>query len=200
VGKFDYAADIKNAAISSNPYSWDLDRHGWRYPTFSAKLGYQPSEAWNHAVSFSYGPYLNSEAESDLPSGHGLGDYNQITLNYNTSYAWHRWQLWGEVFLTRFEVPNVGKADVLSYYLEANYKITAGLFAAARWNQQLFGTVSDGFGGSQTWGNDAISIDLALGYRFTRHLQAKLQYSFNHRDGPLQQGQQLVATQVTLKF
>jgi hypothetical protein len=31
-------------------------------------------------------------------------------------------------------------------------------------------------------------------------LQTKLQYSFGHRDGGLQQGEQLVAAQVTLKF
>jgi hypothetical protein len=45
---------------------------------------------------------------------------------------------WAEVFETRFEVPNVGNAD-LSYYLEAKYKITPQLFVALRWNQQLYG-------------------------------------------------------------
>jgi len=43
-------------------------------------------------------------------------------------------------------------------------------------------------------------IDAALGYRFDRHLQAKLQYAFSRQTGRLQQGQQLVAAQVTLKF
>jgi hypothetical protein len=31
-------------------------------------------------------------------------------------------------------------------------------------------------------------------------MQAKLQYSYCHQDGPFQQGEQLVAAQVTLKF
>jgi hypothetical protein len=200
LGKFDYAVDIKNAAISSQPYSWDPGNVQWQYPTFSASFGYRPNAAWDHAVSFSYGPYLSAEAQDELPPGRGLEDYNQITLNYNASYAWHRWQLWGEVFLTRFQVPNVGNANVLSYYLEAKYKITSGLYAAARWNQQIFGTIADGFGGSQPWDNNMTCLDLALGYRFTRHLQGKIQYSFGHRDGPLQQGEQLVAAQVTLRF
>ena len=43
-------------------------------------------------------------------------------------------------------------------------------------------------------------MDFAVGYRFNRHLQGKLQYSFNHNDGRLQQGEQLAAAQLTLKF
>jgi hypothetical protein len=200
LGKFDYAFDLKNAALSSNPYAWDLNDSLWQYPTVSGRLGFRPSPAWNHGASFSVGPYLSPEAGADLPAGQSIRDYDQITFGYDVSYAWHRWQLWSEVFLSRFEVPNVGNADVLTYYLEAKYKITSGLFAAARWNQQFFGTVNDGAGGQEVWGNDMYRIDLALGYRFTRHLQGKIQYSFGHRDASLQQGEQLVAAQVTLRF
>jgi hypothetical protein len=200
VGKFDYAFDFKNAAISSHPYAWDLNSSLWDYPTVSGRVGFRPSAPWNHGLSFSLGPYLERDAQADLPPGRSISDYRQITLDYDVSYAWHRWQLWGEFFLTRYEVPNVGDADTLAYYLEAKYKITSGLYAAARWNQQVYGTVADGQGGEQTWNNDMIRIDLALGYRFTRHLQSKLQYSFGHRNASVQQGEQLVAAQVTLKW
>jgi predicted porin len=94
----------------------------------------------------------------------------------------------------------VGNADTLAYYIEAKYKLTAGLYAAARWNQQFYGTVSNGLGGQEPWDNDMLRLDLALGYRFSRHFQAKIQYSFGHREGNLQQGEQLVAAQVTMKF
>jgi len=200
IGKFDYAFDLKNAAISSNPNEWELNSSFWRYPTVSGRLGFRPTPAWNHGVSFSVGPYLSTEASDGLPPGKTISDYYQFTFDYDVSYAIQRWQLWGEVFLSRFEVPNVGDADLISYYLEAKYKITSGLYAAARWNQELFGKVNNGVGGEETWGNDMYRIDLALGYRFTRHLQGKLQYSFGHRNASLQQGEQLVAAQVTLKF
>ena len=199
-GKFDYAFDLKNAALSSNPYEWKLNDSLWQYSTVSGRLGFRPSPAWNHGASFSVGPYLSPDAGADLPPGQSIRDYDQITFGYDLSYAWHRWQLWGEVFVSRFEVPNVGNANVLTYYLEAKYKITSGLFAAARWNQQFFGTVNNGASGQEGWGNDIYRIDLALGYRFNRHLQGKIQYSFNHRDASLQQGEQLVAAQVTLRF
>ena len=200
VSKFDYAFDLKNAAISSHPYSWELDHALWRYPTISGRLGFRPNPAWNHGLSFSVGPYLSHDASDELPTGKSVGDFNQITLDYDVSYARHRWQWWAEVFLTRFEVPNVGNADLMTYYVEGKYKITSGLYAAARWNQQLFGSVSEPGLGDQTWGNDMYRIDLALGYRFTRHLQAKAQYSFGHRRTSLQQGEQLAALQLTLKF
>jgi hypothetical protein len=200
LGKFDYAFDLKNASISSHPDSWDLDENFWRYPTISGRLGFRPSEAWNHGVSFSLGSYLSPDVENQLPPGKSVRDYNQYTLGYDIGYARKKWQLWGEVFLSRFEVPNVGNADVLAYYIEAKYKLTAGLFAAARWNQELYGNINDGYGGEEPWGNDMYRIDVALGYRFTRHLQTKVQYSFGHRAGNLQQGEQLVAAQVTLNF
>jgi hypothetical protein len=200
LGEFDYAFDLKNAAISSHPYSWDPDRSFWRYPTVSGRLGFRPAPEWTHGVSFSLGPYLTSEASDGLPPGKSISDYDQYTVGYDVSYAWHKWQWWAEGFLSRFEVPNVGNADLAAYYVEAKYKITSALFAAVRWNQEMFGSVSDGMGGEQPWGNNMYRIDLAMGYRFTRHLQTKLQYSFGHRNGSLQQGEQLVAAQVTVKF
>jgi hypothetical protein len=200
VSKVDYAFEIKNASISSHPDQWELGDNLWRNPTYSGRLGFRPAPAWNSGISFSIGPYMYSDAVPLLPPGKGLNDYNEITLDYDVSYAWRHWQLWGEVFLTRFEVPNVGNADMLTYYIEAKYKITANLYAAIRWNQQFFGSVKDGSGGTEHWDDNLNQIDAALGYRFSRHWQAKIQYSFDHRNGSPQQGEHLVAGQVTLKF
>tara|TARA_B100000676_G_C17870915_1_gene728576 strand:- start:486 stop:617 length:132 start_codon:yes stop_codon:yes gene_type:complete len=43
-------------------------------------------------------------------------------------------------------------------------------------------------------------VGTAIGYRFTRHIQAKAQYSYNHQSGAFQQGEQLLAGQLTLRF
>ncbi len=198
-GLFDYAFELKNAALSSNPSEWELNNSYWRYPSIGGRVGLNPGPSWKHGVSFSIGPYLAPDA-SGLPAGKTISDYNQITLDYDVGYAWHRWQLWGEVFLNRFEVPNVGDADALAYYLEAKLKLTSALYAAARWNQEIFGTINNGYGHEISWNRDMFRIDLALGCRLTRHLQGKLQYSYGRRDGELQQGEQLLAAQVTLKF
>jgi hypothetical protein len=202
IDKFDYAFEVKNSALSSRPESWDGRDIGWDNPTVNGRIGFRPSVAWNVGASFGYGTYLRPEAATapGFPAGKNIGDFNQITIAQDVGFAWHHWQLWAELFLTRFEVPNVGDADTLAYYIEAKYKIDTHLFGAVRWNQQFFGDVPNGLGGQTPWDRDLWRAEVALGYRFSRHLQSKLQYSFSDQRGPLQQGQQLVAAQVTLKF
>ena len=198
IGKFDYAAELKNASLSSRPESWDLTQVGFDHPTFSGRVGVRPNEMWNIGFSGSIGPYFRPEAAATLPVGKGIGDYCQILLGQDVSFAWHRFQLWAEVFQSRFEVPNVGDADVLSYYIEAKYKIISQLFAAVRWNQQLFDTVPDE-DEQIRWGNDVFRVDGVLGYRFNNYVQLKLQYSFTHEDAE-QIGEHLFATQFTIRF
>lgn len=179
LGRVDYAVEMKNAALSSRPESWNLDDAGWDHPTFSARLGYRPDLAWNLGVSGSTGTYLSST--SWVPAGYSKNDYRQDTLALDASYAWHHWQVWAEVFAVRFEIPRVGDADTFAYYLELRRKFGTHFSAALRWNQQGYGTVPDGQGGEVKWGRDTWRIDLAPSYRFTAHFLLKLQYSLQHR-------------------
>jgi hypothetical protein len=197
-GRFDYAAEMKNTSLSSRPESWSITQTGFENPTFSGRVGFRPNEMWNLGFSASGGPYLTSDAADGLPPGRGLGDYRELVLAQDLSFAWHHLQLWAEFYEARFEVPRIGNADTFSYYVEAKYKITPQLFGALRWNQQLFGTVRDEDERAK-WGNDIWRIDAALGYRFTDYLQGKLQYSFG-RQQTLRNGENLIAAQVTIKF
>lgn len=199
IEKFDYALELKNSALASRPESWDLTNVGFEDPTFSGRVGFRPNEMWNLGFSTSAGPYLQSQASSTLPHGRDIDDYRELLLGQDISFAWHHWQFWAEFYETRFEVPRVGNADVFSYYFETKYKFTPQLFGAVRWNQQLFGTVNDE-GEQVQWGNDVWRVDAAVGYRFTNYLQGKLQYSFTHTDSKIQVGEQLIATQFTIKF
>ncbi len=108
--------------------------------------------------------------------------------------------IWAEVYEARFEVPNVGDADTLAYYVEAKYKFTPQFFGALRWNQQLFNTISNGFGGNEHWSPDLERIDAAVTYRFTPHAQLKLQYSFQHETTAPGHDNHLLATQFTVRF
>lgn len=189
VGRFDYAAEVKNAAPSSRPQEWDLSDRSLSDPTASARVGFRPSAPWAFGVSFSSGPYLR----------HGVGDSARQTLvATDASFAWRRLEVWGELFANRFEVPigvRTKDADALAYYLEARYRHGANLFTGVRWNQQLYGDVDD-----VPWDRDVWRVDTVVGWRFDRHWQVKLQYAFTDQVGRLQQGQQLVAAQVTLRF
>jgi hypothetical protein len=181
-------------------YAWDATRHPWESPVVSGRLGFRPNATWSFGSSFSHGPYLLPPDEPLFAGGPIKDEFKQTTFGQDIAFAWRHWQLWAEVFESRFEVPNVGPADTLAYYVEAKYKLTPRLFGALRWNQQFFDKIPDGSGGRQRWDRDIWRVETALGFRFDRHIQAKLQYSLAHQNGPLQQGEQLVAAQITVKF
>jgi hypothetical protein len=200
LGKFDYAAELKNASLSSRPDYWDATARNFADPTVTARFGFRPNEMWNLGFSVSSGSYLTPEAAPTLPPGRGIGDYREEVLAQDLSFEWHHFQLWAEIYEARFQVPNVGDADTVVYYLEAKYKLTPQFFAAFRWNQQLFATVSDDDGDSVRWGNDLWRVDAALGYRFTAYTQLKVQYSFQHEDNAIRELSSLVAAQFTVRF
>jgi hypothetical protein len=200
LGQFDYAAEMKNSSLSSRPESWSVTEIDLNDPTFSARVGFRPSQIWNFGLSASNGTYFRPEAEATLPRGRDIDDYRELVLGQDASFAWHHLQLWAEFYEARFQVPRVGDADTFAYYFEAKYKFTPQLFGALRWNQQLFGTVSNGGGGNIRWGQDLGRVDIAAGYRFTPHTQLKLQYSFQHQTTGPRDDNHLLAVQFTVRF
>src|SRR5438067_8456880 len=66
IGQFDYAAEMKNSSLSSRPESWTVTETGFSNPTFSARLGFRPEQAWNFGFSASDGAYFRPEAERTL--------------------------------------------------------------------------------------------------------------------------------------
>ena len=197
-----FAASVKNNSISSRPKFWDAVNQGWGHPTYTTHLGFTPNAAWDVGSSFSYGPYLVSGAElfPTFPAGYDRGSFNQITLGTDVRYSWRHFELWSELILSRFQVPNVGNADTLSWYVETRYKFTPKLFAGLRWNQQLFDSVPDGLGGHRHWDRNLHRLDTSLGYRFTRNITAKVQHSLNLESNNSGQAENLFAGQLTLKF
>jgi len=197
LGNFDYAFELKNAAPSSRPTQWDAHDRGFDHTTVAARAGWRPNAAWNLGASLSEGAYLNQRTVT--PAGTSAGDFRQTVFGQDISYARHGWQLWVEVIESRFEVPNVGNADSLAYFVEAKRKLGANHFVAVRWNQMFFGDVPTATV-PQPWDNDVWRVDTAFGWRVTQHLQGKVQYSLSRQRGALQQGEQLLAAQVTMKF
>jgi hypothetical protein len=197
IGVFEYAAEVKNATVSSRPelwYSYNFD-----HPSVDLRVGLRPNEAWRFGVSFAEGPYLRSNARP-LPIGSDFSDYRQYLIGQDISYARGHWQFWAEAFESRFEIPRLGHADVFAYYLELKYKITPQLFGALRWNQEIFLTDEDPAGQPIAKGHDVWRIDAAVGYRFTAHSQLKLQYSVARGDFVSENIGSTFAAQFTVRF
>jgi hypothetical protein len=199
IGRLRYAVEAKLGSLSSRPEAWLHGREQRHHPTLSARLGYSPDQMWNVGFSASSGSYLREFAERTIAPGHSRGDYQQLVLAHDIAFAWHHLQVWGEVFASRFEIPRVGNADTLAYYVEAKYKFTPRIFGALRWNQQLFDRIPDK-GTNSNWGHDVWRIDLAPGYRFTPHTQLKFQYSLQHGDSRTRTFTRTLAAQFTLRF
>jgi hypothetical protein len=199
-GRFDYAVEIKNASLSSRPSTWAPDDTQWEHPTFSGRVGFRPNAAWNFGLSASSGTYLQPSAQPTLAPGTDFDDYREVVVAQDVSYAWHHVQVWAEIFETRFNIPGFGPADTMAYYIETRFKFSPQFSGAIRWNQQLFGTIPTGTGAEVHWGRDTWRIDVAPAYRFTPHLQGKLQYSYQYHPMGSEQASQLFAAQLALRF
>jgi len=200
VDKFDYAVEVKNTALSSRPEVWDLTQTDLSNPTVSGRLGFRPTQMWNFGFSASDGTYLQSQADRFLPAGRDIDDYREQLLGQDASFAWHHLQIWTEFYEARFDIPRLGDADTLAWYVEAKYKFTPQLFGALRWNQQWFDDIDAPRAQNVSLGQDIWRIDAAIAYRFTPHLQLKFQYSFQQETSGAENSNNLVGAQLTLRF
>ena len=166
----------------------------------AARLGYAPNPLWAFGVSASTGTYLRPSASLTLAPGLGRGDYRQRVVAADVAFAWHHWQIWAELYRTRFALPRIGDADTLAGYVEAKYKFTPQLFGAVRWNRQVFGTIPDRPRGPVQWGRAVSRLDLAPGYRFTPHVQLKLQSTRQAEPAAAPACTETLATQLTVRF
>jgi hypothetical protein len=200
IGRLDFAAELKNASLSSRPDTWDVAQTQWQNPTWSGRIGYRPNEQWNLGFSASTGTYLRPLAGSSIAPGSSLDDYRETVFGQDLSYAWHHVQVWAEAYEARFAVPGVGQVSTTAGYVEAKYKFTPQFSCALRWNEQRFSTVRDFAGGLLPWGRNTWRVDVGPAFRFTPHTEFKLQYSLQHEDNSLQPSTHLLAIQFVVRF
>lgn len=200
VGRFRYALEAKLGSLSSRPEAWGHGREQRHHPTWGSRLGYRPSPMWDVGFSASAGSYLREFAGATIAAQTGRGDYRQTVLAHDVAFAWRHWQVWGEIYASRFEIPHVGDADTGAYYVETKYKFTPRLFGALRWNQQIFGRINDRRGVPVKWGHDVWRVDVAPGFRFTSHTQLKFQYSLQRGDSRTREHTRLLAVQFVQRF
>jgi hypothetical protein len=176
LGKFDYAAEIKNVALAARPESWDATRVNFDHPVVNARFGFRPNESWDVGFSASNGPYFRTEAAPTLPIQRDIDDYRETALAEDLSYSHHHLKISAEFHETRFEIPRLGNGDTFGYFVEAEYQFAPQFFGAIRWNQQFFNEISNGLGGNIQFAPDISRLEIAGKYRFTANMQLKLEY------------------------
>lgn len=196
-GALDVTLEIKNAALSARPDTWDAWDRGFDAPTVSGRLGWRPSPAWTLGVSGSHGAYLQKDARGSLPAGSSYDDFSQTTYGIDVSYERHLVQVWGELARTSFEVPRVGEVNALIGFVEARYKPAPRWWLAARWNASRFDDIP---GLERSWDRNLRRADFGVGFRASPHFQLKLEFSAGDQAGRDTGGNRLLAGQAVLWF
>ncbi|WP_269537204.1 hypothetical protein [Cerasicoccus fimbriatus] len=195
---FDLAVSGTNRALSSRPPVWD--DYDWSDPTFTGRLGWTPVAEWNVGLSGAFGAYLKDSTQATLPVGTHVGDYDQVTVGLDATWASGPWQVWAEALFSEFDVPNVSDpAQIYSYYVEGKYKITPQLYGALRYGMQFYNKI-DTPAGKQRWDYDVLRAEAALGYKFNRHALIKVQYQYQYQFANFQDGENQIAGELVIKF
>jgi hypothetical protein len=178
-GNLGLRAAVTSAAPSSAPDEWNLDSDRLRSPSVILGATLQVVPELRVGLAWNRGPYLAEIEEGPLPEGAETEDFVQETWNAEAVFARGRTTLRGELFINRWQVPNLDDDPRdLSWYLESRYSIAAGLFVAARWNEIRFNDLTLD-GSAEPWDRDVRRIQLGAGYRILRNTGVRAEYVLN---------------------
>ena len=164
----DYAAEIKNASLSSHPDDWDSSLED---PTVSLRLGWRADAAWALGVSASRGPYLS-------PGVDERDDLLQSALGVDVRWARHNWILSGEWIAGEFESADAGDLQSMGWFGQARWKVAPGLWLATRAGLMTFDDARGPDGHGVEWSPDVWRLEASAGWRLTPQLLVKASYSF----------------------
>lgn len=144
VGDFSYSLNFLNSNISSRGVAWNDNT--WDDPTWAGRIGYQPTPNWDLGLSFATGAYLRDPLTNrdQLPNDFDRGEYTQDTLGIDIRYAARKWQIWAEIWASRFEIPGFSEApEVYSYLIEGRHEVSRKTWVSLRWNQEFYNRLED---------------------------------------------------------
>ena len=199
LGRFDYAAEVKNAGPSSRPDAWTLGAVNFAHPAYNVRVGFRPDMRFKFGLSVSDSMYLLPSAFVTIPPGSRPADYREVLWGQDFSYEWHHFQLWAELFEASFEMPRLGTARTIAGYVEMRYKLSPRISAALRLNRQVFSTIENA-GVTTPTGTNMNRVDLAMAFCCTSHSHLKLQVSAKQAAGELGHPHCVYAMQYILRF
>jgi len=162
-GPFDFAAEIRDAALSSPPEDWE-EPQDFGDPTFIGRVGWRANAALQFGASVGRGPH-------------------ESTLGLEATYAKGRLQLWGECVGARMDVPELGGVSSLGFTLEAKQKLDAKHFLGLRAGAQVFERIEGDGGERVPWDRDTFRAEASLGRRIDRNQDVKVQASHTLESG-----------------
>jgi hypothetical protein len=190
---FDYALEVKNAALSSHPDAWqEID---FSHPTVTARVGYRPDATWAFGLSASRGSWPEVKA-----AGIDRDDLVQNSLGLDVRWARHDWIVSGEVVLTEFETASSGDLQAASWFVQARYKVSPGVWLAARLGQMLANDAVGPGGAPFAWQSDVWRAEFGGGWRIRPNVLLKAGYTFTHTEDDPVAGEHLWGTGIGWRF
>jgi adenylate cyclase len=192
VGPASLRVAAMNSAPSSEPEAWGWDPGRFSHPSWVVAVGADVSPALRLEGWYNRGPYLEPTVAGSLDPGRRAHDYVQEIFGVGGVYALGRTTVRAEAFADRWEVPNVPEsAWDLSYYLEGEVRVRAGLYAAARFGEIRFNKLDEASGAGAAYAGDEARWDyntrrlqLAAGYRLARNAGVRAEYMLNRTARP----------------
>ncbi|MBW3534609.1 MAG: HAMP domain-containing protein, partial [Gemmatimonadetes bacterium] len=201
-GPVDARAGWVNSAPSSAPpeWGWSGERLVQRGSAVAAAAA-QVSPELRLGLSWDRGPYREGPERAALPGYVGRDTYIQELWGAELTWSRGPAVLRGEAFHDRWEVPNMTDDPVdISWYLEAQTDLAAGVWTAARVGAIHYGSLVDETGARRPWDYDVRRLQLSAGYRLVRNAGVTGEVAWTAMDGPLDPDDRLVSLQAWWGF
>ncbi len=168
----------------------------------AGRIGRKFSDMFEAGFSGGIAPYL--ERDIGLPPGVGIRDPKHLILGIDARFSEGDLHVIGEAFLNSWDTPQYHverSIQAYTWYVEGQYFIIPSLYAAARFNQIVYGSITDPSSGQKTaWGYDIARIEAGVGLMATRGLTLKGVIQYNSLDNPATKEITAFALQAAFRF
>ena len=164
----------------------------------------RPAAAMVFGISAARGAWLNETLEREV-AGANSARAQQIAFGADAEYSAGPFLIRGEAIRSSWRLPEFGALHLdeplstISSLLEGRYKISPGLYLAARGERLDFSTIR-GERGRAEWDTQTWRFEGGVGYSITRNVIVKGSFQRNGRDGGRVRREALFAGQVVYWF
>jgi hypothetical protein len=200
-GPISATGGVTTTAPSAEPSDWDtFDTDDPAGPAAVAQVRYRVSPALHVAASYTNGPYMRSSV-IDPVSGVRVPKQDQEAFGVDATFSRGLVDIRGELLVNRWEVFRApGDPRDVSYYVEGQARVAAGLFVAARYNAIHFRDLPRSNGQPDRWDYDMRRWQFGTGYRLGRRSEIRAEYMINTTVGRDDPRDDLLSVQWWLAF
>ena len=135
LARFDFRLALVDLPLTNESYLPEPGSH----PRPAVAFGVTPLTGTRIGVYYTAGPYLGDEVDPYLPAGAAWQDYGQQVAGVDLQFSRGHLELNADYAENSYEVPTYAEEyRGRAWYGEAKYTLTPRLFAAARYEENLY--------------------------------------------------------------